>query len=1094
MLRVFVSASARRRLDEVRSFVGAQTQGSELLLLSAARDAADELVHELTRDGTASFGIRRLSPGQLTMTLAAGALASRGLAPLTGLAAEAVAARAAFEVGRRGVLGRFSRVSSFPGFPRALAATLDEIRMQNLPASALVHAQAPEVAEALTAFDDELARVRLADRSARTELAIAALRDGAPLGSLPVVLLDLPIPSRREADLLQALLGRSPAALAVVPAGDDEALEALRRLGVDEWIEGDEPGEDPLPRLRRFLFSSAPPAGDAGDTVELFSAPGESRECVEIARRILDAANGGTRFDRMAVFVRSPAEYVDHLENAFRRAGISAHFARGTRRPDPAGRAFLALLACRAEGLSAQRFAEYLSFSQVPELAADGGPHAAPSWRAPTEETLTAASALPDGPAQLAFDFDAPPAAPEPPDSDQRPVLGGALRTPWKWEELLVDAAVIGGRDRWERRLRGLEAELRVRRARVEADEPGSSRLLSLERDLLNLGHLMRFAGPLIAALDALPSRAPWGEWLAALEALASMALRVPDHVLRTLAEMRPMSAVGPVGIDEVRIVLAPRLASLESEPPPHRGGSVFVGTPASARGRSFEIVFVPGLAERMFPERPTEDPMLLDAPRAAILEATGITLATRNVRAHRERLLLRLVLGAVEQRLVLSYPRIEGGEGRPRVPSFYGLDVLRALHGELPDPGRLGRDAAAAGAARLAWPAPADPARALDPIEHDLAVLGPLLEGAGRSEVRGRGRYLFEVSAHLARSLRSRWARSRPRWHPADGIVRAADRTSAALAAQQPGQRAYSVTSLERYARCPYQFLLATLHRLEPREDKVALIEMDALTRGSMIHEMLANIVRELQRDSLIPLTSATLAAADAVVERVVERVESVWRDELAPAIPRVWEDEIRAIRADLRQWLHGLAERHAEWIPLHVEYTFGLGAPADEAAGRRETATIHGGWRLHGAIDLVEARTDGPALRITDYKTGGNRHKPGSTVAGGTLLQPTLYALAAEQMFGREVERAQLDFCTRRGGFTRHDIPLGPFQRMQAGQALDLVAQAVRTGCLPPAPEDGACALCDFRPVCGPLEQTRWRRKDPSLLEPLFEIRGLP
>ena len=43
-----------------------------------------------------------------------------------------------------------------------------------------------------------------------------------------------------------------------------------------------------------------------------------------------------------------------------------AWFARGTRRPDPSGRAFLALLACAADGLSARRFAEYLSLGQVP--------------------------------------------------------------------------------------------------------------------------------------------------------------------------------------------------------------------------------------------------------------------------------------------------------------------------------------------------------------------------------------------------------------------------------------------------------------------------------------------------------------------------------------------------------------------------------------------------------------------------------------------------------------------------------------------------------------------------------------------------------
>ena len=100
--------------------------------------------------------------------------------------------------------------------------------------------------------------------------------------------------------------------------------------------------------------------------MRLFSAPGEGRECVEIARRILDEARAGVRFDEMAVFLRSPREYLGLLENAFERAGISAWFDRGARRPHPSGRAFLAILSCAVERLSAIRFAEYLSLAQVP--------------------------------------------------------------------------------------------------------------------------------------------------------------------------------------------------------------------------------------------------------------------------------------------------------------------------------------------------------------------------------------------------------------------------------------------------------------------------------------------------------------------------------------------------------------------------------------------------------------------------------------------------------------------------------------------------------------------------------------------------------
>ena len=88
----------------------------------------------------------------------------------------------------------------------------------------------------------------------------------------------------------------------------------------------------------------------------------------------------------MAVFVRAPELYHTLLETALSRAGVPAYFARGTRRPDPSGRALLALLACAAEGLSARRFAEYLSFAQLPRLTGGGPPPVAERRFVPPED------------------------------------------------------------------------------------------------------------------------------------------------------------------------------------------------------------------------------------------------------------------------------------------------------------------------------------------------------------------------------------------------------------------------------------------------------------------------------------------------------------------------------------------------------------------------------------------------------------------------------------------------------------------------------------------------------------------------------------
>ena len=85
-------------------------------------------------------------------------------------------------------------------------------------------------------------------------------------------------------------------------------------------------------------------------------------------------AERGVPFDRMAIFVRAPQLYAGLLETALSRAGVPGWYALGTRGPDPAGRAFLALLACAAEQLSARRFSEYLSLAQVPLLEDAGTP------------------------------------------------------------------------------------------------------------------------------------------------------------------------------------------------------------------------------------------------------------------------------------------------------------------------------------------------------------------------------------------------------------------------------------------------------------------------------------------------------------------------------------------------------------------------------------------------------------------------------------------------------------------------------------------------------------------------------------------------
>jgi ATP-dependent helicase/nuclease subunit B len=339
-------------------------------------------------------------------------------------------------------LSYFAPVAMSPGFARALSRTLEELALAAVTAGALDGAGegAQDLAELLTRVDAQFEAVSSVDRAAFLRTATRAAREArGPFSSCRIVLLDVPVTNAAERDLVHALVVRAPGALATVPAGDALSERALAVFGAIESAEAPAEGLD---RVRHHLFSpGATPIGEPLDQVELFSAPGEGREAVEIARRILRSAGSGVPFDRMAIALRTPQQYAGLLEHAFERAGIPAFFERGTRRPHPAGRAFLALIACARENLSARRFAEYLSLGQVP--ARSGMPASDVAFRTSQDEVFGALAARADQQSQ---------------EADERAEVDGAplaLRAPWKWERLLAESRVVSSGDRWERRLTG---------------------------------------------------------------------------------------------------------------------------------------------------------------------------------------------------------------------------------------------------------------------------------------------------------------------------------------------------------------------------------------------------------------------------------------------------------------------------------------------------------------------------------------------------------------------------------------------------------------------------------------------------------------
>jgi len=86
-------------------------------------------------------------------------------------------------------------------------------------------------------------------------------------------------------------------------------------------------------------------------------------------------------------------------------------------------------------------------------------------------------------------------------------------------------------------------------------------------------------------------------------------------------------------------------------------------------------------------------------------------------------------------------------------------------------------------------------------------------------------------------------------------------------------------------------------------------------------------------------------------------------------------------------------------------------------------------------------------------------------------------------------------LYFSTTVGGFTEHQVSLREEAKRAGVEVLEIIDRAIDNAQLPVAPREGACNWCDFRAICGPLEDRRFKHKtkEPDIVGDLIELRSL-
>ncbi len=782
-----------------------------------------------------------------------------------------------------------------------------------------------------------------------------------------------------------------------------------------------------------FSLFRQPQGPIEASNISLVSAPDTVREVWEAARACLQWAREGIPFHEMAVVYRNANPYRALVAEIFTEAGLNEHSYIHQGRPmceHPLGRRLLALLELIADTtFSRQRVMEFVTETRVPQVTRDRHERFRPA----------------------------------------------------EWEGFTREAGVLAGIDQWRTRLTNHANQMR--------EKAKDERFQWLEQHAGRVASLISFADDLHARVSQHPTTATWDEHLAYVRGMATEYAADLDPLLDALKDLTSLSEIAPTVTFEqflqaVRDDLDTRdVSDVLGEPKREFGRrGIAVLDASSLRHMRFRAVYLLGAAERAWPPPKRPDPLLLEHERTAINAAASDSAALPlRTQPDDEALTFHLAAQAADERLFVSYARAEAGGSGRHLPSYFFRSLAQTIEGremsvaEVDDAVCVRRMAAG----RLAHD---DAMLSVTAAEYDRALVkSALYDGAVgvidalsqfdvHNTMRPRGAIARAVVAR-----RERWSRG---FTGFDGVMIAPEAVARAASLAFAREKAISPSRLETYAACPYRYFLKYGLGVEDLDEPESTERIDALERGSMIHDILEQFLKKLGHNDL-PNVDRRVEHLDLLL-KIAEEAGKDRHDRGVTGRPLIWELDRRKINEDLVRWYdkeiedgdYGRVQPGAFEAGFGgVSYGFGKPDPISSEAPLELTIGDRG-VLLQGRIDRVDFDDDHTSFRVIDYKTG--KSSPKTAFDRGRALQLPIYLRAAAQLLGIPPEsgEAQYYYCTSRGGFERRTISGDTLTTRQADfdQVLATIVDGVDGGYFAPFPGKGAqnCMWCDYKLVC--------------------------
>ena len=852
-----------------------------------------------------------------------------------------------------------------------------------------------------------------------------------------------------ERELVEALANRSSCTLLLALTGDPEADQLLHATA-----ERLSPAFGPPERAQDADPQPAPS--------HLVVAPNGQQEVRWAIRHILTASQEGVPFHQMAVLYRKTDPYGVLVREEMELAGLPVAGPDTTPLAQrAAGRTLLGLLRLSTGELSRDAVMAWLTSCPIrsPDRARD------------------------------------------------------AEVSPAEWDLISRKAGIVRGRDQWVDRLdryRTRISELAARSA--ELGDMSESRATGMRQQARASQALKNFITELAERVEPPPDGSEW-------EIFSRWARELMQTYFDRRAELPPAEADSEQRVTEMlqelegadRLEPGPSLAvfvqaieeSLERAVGHlgQTGRGVFVGPLGSAAGLEFDLVHIAGMVEGAVPPKARDDPLVPDRDRQrAGGQAHGLPLQLAHRAEERYDFLTALATG---RRRVLSYPVSDPIGGRAQYPSRWFLEEATVLEGAPVYTSTLRGMSHRPWLSRIASVESSLKTRETGGVEevpadiHDYD-LGSIWQwrGAGR---RVSGHPLVRATP-LARGFeldKGRLSQRLTRW---DGDVSGVATDARRI---DPTDRpSHSPSSLERWARCPFSYLLGNVLGLGALERPEDITTISPADKGLLIHRILEVFLSAVLEQATFPRADQPWSEDQrATLHRIADKAFGEAESSGATGKMLLWELERRDILSDLDSFLEADSRQRARFgtATTQVEARFGM-----PDAGL--TQSWPGAWieladggrlRFHGLIDRVDVTSSGHDALVIDYKTGSAAPYSGiekDRIDRGMRLQLPVYSLAVRGALGEDVVvHAAYWFVSQREGFklaprepVALDDVLDPFEG-----AVSTIVSGIRDGLFPANPGQRRersfenCQYCDFDSLCPAYRDVSWRRKqaDPRL-----------